>query len=29
MAPRRFVAAKAKYDPNRVLSPHPAVFGEK
>jgi cytokinin dehydrogenase len=26
---RRFVAAKAKYDPNRVLSPHPAIFGEK
>ena len=25
----RFVAAKAKYDPNRVLSPHPAIFGEK
>jgi FAD/FMN-containing dehydrogenase len=25
---RRFVAAKAKYDPNRVLSPHPAIFGE-
>jgi cytokinin dehydrogenase len=25
---RRFVAAKAKYDPNRVLSPHPAMFGE-
>jgi cytokinin dehydrogenase len=24
----RFVAAKAKYDPNRVLSPHPAIFGE-
>jgi cytokinin dehydrogenase len=26
---RRFVAAKAKYDPNRVLSPHPAIFGER
>ena len=26
---RRFVVAKAKYDPNRVLSPHPAIFGEK
>lgn len=26
---RRLVAAKAKYDPNRVLSPHPAIFGEK
>jgi len=26
---RRFVAAKAKYDPNHVLSPHPAMFGEK
>jgi len=25
----RLVAAKAKYDPNRVLSPHPAIFGEK
>ena len=25
---RRLVAAKAKYDPNRVLSPHPAMFGE-
>jgi cytokinin dehydrogenase len=25
----RFVAAKAKYDPNRVLSPHPAMFDEK
>jgi hypothetical protein len=25
---RRFVAAKAKYDPNRVLSPHPAMFDE-
>ncbi len=25
---RRFVAAKAKYDPNRVLSPHPAIIGE-
>jgi len=25
---RRFVAAKAKYDPNRVLSPHPGIFGE-
>jgi cytokinin dehydrogenase len=25
---RRFVTAKAKYDPNRVLSPHPAIFGE-
>jgi cytokinin dehydrogenase len=25
----RLVAAKAKYDPNRVLSPHPAMFGEK
>jgi len=25
----RFVAAKAEYDPNRVLSPHPAMFGEK
>jgi cytokinin dehydrogenase len=25
---RRLVAAKAKYDPNRVLSPHPAIFGE-
>ena len=25
----RFVAAKAKHDPNRVLSPHPAIFGEK
>ena len=24
----RFVAAKAKYDPNRVLSPHPAIIGE-
>jgi cytokinin dehydrogenase len=24
----RFVAAKAKYDPNRVLSPHPGIFGE-
>jgi FAD/FMN-containing dehydrogenase len=23
----RFVAAKAKYDPNRVLSPQPAIFG--
>ena len=23
----RLVAAKAKYDPNRVLSPHPAIFG--
>ena len=26
---RRLVTAKAKYDPNRVLSPHPAIFGEK
>jgi len=26
---RRFVAAKAKYDPNRVLSPHPAIFEER
>jgi hypothetical protein len=26
---RRFVAAKAKYDPNRVLSPHPAMFDEE
>jgi len=25
---RRFVAAKAKYDPNRVLSPHAAIIGE-
>lgn len=25
----RLVAAKAKYDPNGVLSPHPAIFGEK
>jgi hypothetical protein len=25
---RRLVTAKAKYDPNRVLSPHPAIFGE-
>jgi FAD/FMN-containing dehydrogenase len=25
----RLVAAKAKYDPNRVLSPHPAIFREK
>jgi Cytokinin dehydrogenase 1, FAD and cytokinin binding len=25
----RLVAAKAKYDPNRVLSPHPAIFAEK
>jgi cytokinin dehydrogenase len=25
----RLVAAKAKYDPNRVLSPHPAMFDEK
>ncbi len=24
----RFAAAKAKYDPNRVLSPHPAIFGK-
>lgn len=24
---RRLVAAKAKYDPNRVLSPEPAMFG--
>jgi FAD/FMN-containing dehydrogenase len=24
---RRLVAAKAKYDPNRVLSPEPAIFG--
>ena len=24
---RRFMAAKAKYDPNRVLSPNPAIFG--
>jgi hypothetical protein len=23
----RLVAAKAKYDPNRVLSPQPAIFG--
>ena len=23
----RLVAAKAKYDPNRVLSPHPTIFG--
>ena len=26
---QRFVAAKAKYDPNRVLSPNPAIFDEK
>lgn len=26
---RRFVAAKAKYDPNRVLSPNPAIFDDK
>jgi cytokinin dehydrogenase len=25
----RLVAAKAKYDPNRVRSPHPAIFPEK
>jgi cytokinin dehydrogenase len=25
----RLLAAKAKYDPNRVLSPHPAIFGDK
>jgi cytokinin dehydrogenase len=25
---RRFVVAKARYDPNHVLSPHPAIFGE-
>ncbi len=25
----RLVTAKAKYDPNRALSPHPAIFGEK
>ena len=25
----RFVAAKAKYDPNRVPSPHPAIFDER
>src|SRR5439155_24926776 len=24
---RRLVAAKANYDPNRVLSPEPAMFG--
>jgi len=24
----RLLAAKTKYDPNRVLSPHPAIFGE-
>jgi len=26
---RRLVAAKAKYDPNRVLSPQPAIFAEE
>ncbi len=25
---RRFLAAKAKYDPNRVLSPQPAIFAQ-
>jgi cytokinin dehydrogenase len=25
---RRLVTAKAKYDPNRVLSPNPAIFGD-
>jgi len=26
---QNILAAKAKYDPNRVLSPHPAIFDER